>query len=243
MKEVIMKRNVILSVVLLFFAFSPNVFGQTAREAVMALKKLQTRCSIGLSYSDYSSALAEAKSPVKLYLESPEAKNAPALLQALITALSHYDSVIRVWGYEFTKTSITNEIYSKSDSSLYNAIKIDYPDVTVHSSFLKCDYIVIDEAISIIWSKAAGEVGLASDLLAKADKEPEAGRTEVKSDVEQLNATVSNLQQLVDTLAKDNEDLRKENENLKKDLKSLKTKSKKKKAKSSKKKKTRHWIS
>lgn len=52
---------VMLPAIVVGAGFPCPVHGQSARETVMVLKKLKTRCETGVSYSDYPKALADAK--------------------------------------------------------------------------------------------------------------------------------------------------------------------------------------
>jgi peptidoglycan hydrolase CwlO-like protein len=117
-----MKRNIALSVLLFVFALSTNAFGQSAKEAVMALKKLQVRYQTGVSYKDYPTALADAKFPVQLYLESPEAESTPELSEALKNAISYLDKANEMVSLKMTQIEIdgwlelaTKEINKASD--------------------------------------------------------------------------------------------------------------------------------
>ena len=58
-------------------------FGQSAKDAIRALKKLEARVEAGISYKDYAPALGDAKFEVNLFLESPEAKEMPRLSEAV----------------------------------------------------------------------------------------------------------------------------------------------------------------
>jgi hypothetical protein len=221
----IMKRNIIVSVVLFIIVLSADVFGQPAKESVMALKNFQIRCETGILYKDYSPALAKAKIPVSLYLESAEAKNTPTLSEALKMAITHYDNAQKVWDAKYSPDKkVYNYICSTFNPTLYDRMTRVYPDIKVTDNSLLITSIPcfnIDEAVQLIWSKAAGEIGKASDLLAHPETEP----AEKKAGPGQSKDTMPDLQKRIDDLIKENERQKDENDKLKKQLEELKTKS------------------
>jgi hypothetical protein len=224
----IMRRNIILSVVLLIIGISTDVFGQPAKEAVMALKNIQSRCEMGISYKDYSPALAEVKIPVSLYLESTESKNTPNLSEALKMAIIHYDNAQKVWDDKYSGDKVRNYICSTFSPTLYDRMKKNYPDIKVtENSFIisSIPCFNIDEALLVIWSKAASEVKKASDLLTHPEMESVTGPVEKKASTGQSKDVTSGLQQRIDDLNKENERLKNENNKLKKQLEELKVQS------------------
>ncbi len=216
-----MKRNIALSVLLFVFALSTNAFAQSAKEAVYALKKLQVQVQTGISYREYSPAVAEAKFPVKLYLESPEAQNTPQLSEALKNAVNHYDFANTVWGYKFSGQHVHYFIYDSPDKDFFNEIVSNYPDMPISQEGglfgpgrAKID---IDDAISLMWKKASLEIKNASDLLAKAET--------TKVEEKTITQSKDDTQKQIDSLKKEIEKLKKENKSLKKQLEAMKAKS------------------
>jgi hypothetical protein len=70
-----MKKLLLLAMALgLLVGLSSICYAQSAKEAVRALPKLQARVEAGISYRDYSPALGDALFEVKLFLQSPGAK-------------------------------------------------------------------------------------------------------------------------------------------------------------------------
>jgi hypothetical protein len=144
-------------------------FAQSAKEAVMALKKLQTRVEVGVSYEEYFPALGEAKFPVTLYLESPEAAKNPQLKAAVEKSLGHYQLVARTWqnyiddysgfmGWRCNRSFICTE---KGDMLIS-----EYPEV----DNARHEYGYSKEVVfGVIWAYASADVKKASDLL-RTDK-------------------------------------------------------------------------
>ena len=76
---------------------------EKATNAVLALKKVQAMVESGVSYRDYSHALAEASFPVKLFLESDVAKKAPEFSDFLKYSLKDYHAAQELWSEEIQK--------------------------------------------------------------------------------------------------------------------------------------------
>jgi hypothetical protein len=63
---------------------------ENARNAVMALKKLQTRCKSGISPKEYIPALGEAKSEVAAFVKDNETKDYKRLKELIEKAMDNY---------------------------------------------------------------------------------------------------------------------------------------------------------
>ena len=63
---------------------------ERAKNAVMALKKLQARCQSGTSLKDFAPALGEAKSEVTAFVNSNEAKDRERLKELVVKAMGNY---------------------------------------------------------------------------------------------------------------------------------------------------------
>ncbi len=72
-------------------------FGQSSKEAIRALKKLEAKCQAGINYRDYVRALGEAKFEVNLFLEGKEAKNNPDLAELVTKAMKEYEEARDYW--------------------------------------------------------------------------------------------------------------------------------------------------
>ena len=86
-----MKRFLSFSLIAISFWVTPCIsYAQSAKEAFMALKKLEARTQAGISYRDYGPALGEATFPVNLYLETAEGKESSDLANAIRRTMSIY---------------------------------------------------------------------------------------------------------------------------------------------------------
>ncbi len=70
---------------------------QKAKEAVLALEKLESTIESGVGLQDYSKALAEANFPVKMYLTGDSAPNFPELSKSIEDAVKWYRAARSVW--------------------------------------------------------------------------------------------------------------------------------------------------
>ena len=224
----------LFSVVLIVLLMTPLVFGQSAKDAVMALKKLEVKVGTGISYIDYSTAVADAKFPVKLFLESSESKSEAELSSSLQKAIEHYEFANSVWHIKFTcGTTITEYMHAGCNYSIFSKIMRDYPSVIVHSTFGQKS-IGIDNAIVTIWEKAAQEVQIASDLLSKAELKAQSMKAEneelkqenvtLRKELETLKTKLADLQHETEKIKGEKEAKDKENDNLKTEIESLKNK-------------------
>ncbi len=80
---------------------------QKAKDSVLALKKLEARLEIGLSNSDYSTALGEANFAVTQFLESDRADSAPEFSNSLRDAMKWYKAAAQLWSRQLKEASHT----------------------------------------------------------------------------------------------------------------------------------------
>lgn len=177
---------------------------QSAREAVMGLKQLEARCQTGISYRDYSGALADAKFPVNVYVESDEASNHSEFVASLNSAMQHYEFANRLWNAKFTAEE--RDIYLSggffSEKSSWAAlIKENYPAVPLIEKFYP-----LDAALPVIWGEASAEIKNASKLLSEMS-------TDTTGDIERLKMENDKLKADMEL-----EKLKRENEELKRQL-------------------------
>lgn len=92
-------------IIMMILGTAGIAYGQSAKEAVEALKKLESRVQVGISYNDYGPALGETHYKVKMFLESPNSNNNPALKKPIGKALEHYIYAKDIWGYKIEHRS------------------------------------------------------------------------------------------------------------------------------------------
>jgi hypothetical protein len=96
-------------------------------QALNSLKKLDVKVKTGISYVNYSPALAEAKFDVKLFSETDAAKNHPEIMGNFLEAIKHYDRAHELWAHNFegngdTISAVANVFRQKSFFSTEHAI-------------------------------------------------------------------------------------------------------------------------
>lgn len=215
-----------VKVIFVFIALSTllplEANAQSAKEAVLALKKLQTRIQAGVTYRDYSNFVADAVFPVKLFIESQDSKEYVELAVLMKKITERYAFAGEVWNWKLDNRFESTVI--GTNDSLFSQIRNEYPGVP-----LKLDGTVIkpDDALRIIWSKASTEVDEAAILFAKEDTKLQ----RKVADIEALRAENITLKNNVDSLNKEmsqlkeeNEKLKRENEQIKSELGSVKSK-------------------
>lgn len=99
-----MKKLLPISIIMIFW-FAGIAHAQSAKEALEALKKLESRVQVGISYKDYGPALGETHYKVKMFLESPDSNKNPMLAKSIGKALQHYTYANEIWGIKIAKGS------------------------------------------------------------------------------------------------------------------------------------------
>lgn len=197
-----MKKVMLVLAVFLCFAFT-DVHAQSAKDAYMALKKMQARVQAGVSYRDYGQVLKEARRPVNLYLESPEADKNPELRDSYKKIIRHYELVGMVWqdamNNSFMQGYLTKEM-ERLIVKTYPKANEDYRNGGARGDDPKYDFLLKEPVFSIIWGEASEEIKKAGGLLSASEK---------SSQTEQIS---------IDSLKKENELLKQENAKLKEQL-------------------------
>jgi hypothetical protein len=160
-----------------------SILGESAREALRALKKLEARCQAGISYQDYGPALGEAKFEVNLFLESSEAKKRVKLAESIDKVMGHYDTAGTVWKRKFSESSDSSRglggiillkyDFGQSLLKLYPNANKDYKEggalltVQISKRSPTITHISIDSLLPIIWREASNELTRAMSLLSE----------------------------------------------------------------------------
>lgn len=106
----------ILTAVVMILLLPFMAHAGTGEDAVMALMKLEARCSVGINYRDLAPAVGEAKHAVNVFLGGDEAKRKPDLAESASKTLQHYVNASTLWSAKFRSgvKSVYVEIYPKS---------------------------------------------------------------------------------------------------------------------------------
>ncbi len=78
---------------------------QPAKDAIEALKKLEARFLVGISYRDYAPALGETVHQVRAFLERPTKEERRELAVAVEKVLLDYSMVKNVWDMEISRNA------------------------------------------------------------------------------------------------------------------------------------------
>jgi len=100
------KYLIIIFMVFISIVFSNPSHAQSAKEAVMALEKLDARCQSGISYRDYSSALVDIEYIVNPYLEEDDdstvkGKHPNGLKSSIKSAMELFKFAKEVWSGKY----------------------------------------------------------------------------------------------------------------------------------------------
>jgi hypothetical protein len=152
------------------FILEPSTaMAASAQEALTALKKLQSRCEIGISYRDYSGALADANYEVKEYKNSDAARQNQELKYIIAMALGDYIIAENIWEI---KVGARKHFVEPNDELWQLFLKI-YPDAiylmkTEYSDILKksTQSAYLEEMLSYAWGEAGKKIQKANALMA-----------------------------------------------------------------------------
>lgn len=193
-------------------ATANTAFAQSAKEALMGLKKLESRCQAGISYHDYSSAMADAKFPVNIYMQSNDAKRYPELTESIAKCIQHYEFVNALWHGKMSgrRGEALHDGLILQKGSFGTVIQRLYPQTST-TKFLWATYYIFDSALPVIWGEASKELRNTTILYTQVEKVKSEEIDELKKENEQLKADA------------EYEKLKRENEDLKKQLESIKS--------------------
>jgi len=109
---------------------SPLATNAEARDAVVALKKLQAKTETGIVYAEYTSALGDANYAVKAYLETDQAKTTKDFSVSLQDSIKWYQAASEIWSKSLGEYNIgrTSETCATPFHST-NTLCADYPEL------------------------------------------------------------------------------------------------------------------
>jgi hypothetical protein len=171
-------KKILMLAMVLGLLVSNICYAQSAKEAIRALQKLQTRVEVGISYRDYAPALGDTKFEVNLFLKSPEAKDKKELALKIERCLTDHQLASSVWNLYFTKLR-QGLVMRDSRGAIIEARDIQnltttFPELidviqnrSIQTSFFskKSGYIWLSDVLSVIWKDAGKSLGEATNLL------------------------------------------------------------------------------
>jgi hypothetical protein len=129
-----------------------------AKDALKSVRRLQAKVQTGISYRDYSPALADAKLEVTMFVESSSGKKLPEVAKLLSRAIGHYDIANSLWKIKFTERYawLTDKDVTKTLMAMYPEIAASKEErVNLH----------IEESVMMIWKAASKDIDEATKLL------------------------------------------------------------------------------
>ena len=163
-------KNKLMCLMVAVVVVMPNIaFGQSAKEAISALKILEARTEAGISYKDYGPALGGAKFEVNMYLDTKEAKSKVKLTESIKKTLRHYENAAKVWRGALNNNGIiyTNTKLAEWIIQVYPDTKKPYNEggATQMSNDGKGEFLMYPKLIRMIWNEASSELKSATALL------------------------------------------------------------------------------
>lgn len=148
----------------------------SAKVAVRALKKLDNRLNIGVSYRDYPGGLADAADSVSEFHESKHALILGATDKATTEAMRHYKKALDVWRRRFDREGGKETVLIMFDTANFvNDLQYEYPDM-VGAIFVTGGWGGGDKrfsfpvALSIIWRHASEALAEAETSIRDAEE-------------------------------------------------------------------------
>jgi hypothetical protein len=202
-----MKKLLFASVVIVLTLMAIPAFAQSAKEAIMALKKLQAKCQPGMAYKDFSSVLGAAKVPVNLFKESEEASRNEKLTESIIKTLRHFERANMYWNMKLSaygwKDGVTDKNEEERILKIYPEASKDAAAGGARMKYGSVTRISVDFLLPIVWREASRELNIAEKLHLQ-------GESKASNEIE--------------ILKEENEKLKAENAQLKKQLEAKKVK-------------------
>jgi len=158
------KFSIIIALLLLCHLFVEVVYGQTAKEAYLALKYLEAKTETGISYRDYSTAVGDAWFKVKMFLESKKAGDGSQVKKSIETAMGYYKNAATIWGFQFSPES--NELIEGFKRKGFimalggegRQIKALYPKARTVEGYENKGVYDVQAIVRIFWKDASAEL-------------------------------------------------------------------------------------
>ena len=182
----------LVGVICLLIAGPTMSYAQSAKDAIMALKKLEARTEVGISYQDYISALGETKFPVNIYLESKESVNNSQLKYAIVKAMRCYDDAKTYWKYVFD----ADGIIGMWPDTLKKYPEAKEPIKAGGASVNKWPFgrrLMVKALLPIVWKHASQELTKATELMSKSEIKPTDETAILKKELADLKAKMEKL--------------------------------------------------
>jgi hypothetical protein len=138
-------------------------FGQSANDAIKALKKLEAKTETGINYKDFATALADTKVEVESFVNSKQAKKKPGLAECLNKTLGHYMLTNKIMNERNFNRRMARESGNKyaeldsdvikTDSPMGKMLMRQYPRIKPDKGMYFVEIVVPE-----IWKEASNEL-------------------------------------------------------------------------------------
>jgi hypothetical protein len=177
-----MKKIIFLTLLISLFIV-PAAYAQSARDTIKALKRIEARADMGISYSEYVLAVADARVEVQMYLESHEAKQKAELTGLIKRILGHYETAREIWKTKVSRTQDLGTVFghliclnNDPEGVLGRRLLKQYPQADkpvdqggalAQRAYKKdeCEEVHVDNLIHIIWDEASRDLLRATKML------------------------------------------------------------------------------
>jgi hypothetical protein len=139
-------------------------------EALKALKKFEARCEVGISYIEYSSALADVQFQAKAYFDNNDEGANPdlELARCLVDALADYRAAGIMWNF---KVGLNYDDVIGESSDLWKDFIKTFPDgvqLLQPGSSQYGAHAYFPSMLSYVWEQASQKIDRASLLIKPA---------------------------------------------------------------------------
>jgi hypothetical protein len=162
-----MKKLAFLLIAILFLPACSTAVPQSAKDAHEALKKLEARTQVGITYPEYLKAVGDTKYLVQKFLETKDADNHPNIANAHKKTMLNYELAAAVWQSRFTPVRGI-ELMSEQGISIreYLGKRHEWPSLIIEQSQAGAlEILDPQKLLSLIWTKASKELAAATELI------------------------------------------------------------------------------
>lgn len=140
--------------------------GKLAKEAYLALKKIEAKTETGVTYLEYSKTVSDAKYAVNIFIESNENKNMP-FRNSITMIMNQYSWVVQIWRDKIRSGGGAIAFGVPLESGLYKYLEKSHPNfLKDEKSSIWNDQCFIDsqKLTQLLWKDASLELNRISEL-------------------------------------------------------------------------------
>jgi hypothetical protein len=145
-------------------------------DVVIALKGIEAKIEVGVTYQRYLDMVGETNIKVKDFFESSSSSKRPEITRLIRSIMYHHLSALNLWRMAIKYDNdlfLSQEYNPNPDHESYNNMKRqlfeDYPEAVqemkIHKGITTIPMIYSDTLLKIIWNKAKIDLDKLSKLL------------------------------------------------------------------------------